>query len=76
MFVDFSGKKGTPSFEMGNKAAMNDLQTTSSLIESTIYFLTSQSFLSTKPKKNVNNRSKKSMSLEDKKELLSYAESQ
>ncbi len=76
MFVDFSGKKGTPSFEMGNKAAMNDLQTTSSLIESTIYFLTSQSFLSTKPKKNVNNRSKKSMSLEDLKELLSFAESE
>ena len=75
MFVDFSGKKGTPSFEMGHKSAMSDLQAAASLIDNTIFFLTAKSFVSTKSRKGSQERSTKSLSIEDLQELLEFAES-
>ena len=75
MFVDFSGQKGTPSYEMANRSAMNDLQTTSSLIESTIYFLTSRSFMTAMPKSKISTGLTKSLTVADLNELLNFAES-
>jgi hypothetical protein len=60
---------------MGHKSAMSDLQAAASLIDNTIFFLTAKSFVSTKSKKSSQERSAKSLSVEDLQELLEFAES-
>ena len=75
MFVDFSGKRGSISFDMGQKSAMSDLQTASSLINSLVFLLTAKTFRTSKSNSRNRNSANKYLTVEDVKELLAFASS-
>jgi hypothetical protein len=75
MFVDFSGKRGSVSFDMGQKSAMNDLQTASSLINNIVFLLTAKTFQSSKSTGRTRNSVSKYLTFEDVQNLLTFASS-
>lgn len=72
MFVDFSGKRGSNSFELAQRSAMNDLQTASSLINHIVFLLTAKTFQTSKNNSKTREPSKKYLSPKDVKTLFSF----